>query len=320
MRSSEEFQRRQIQLGTTELAIDTEVRYKAAMLDPNREYFFGPTGARLRVMEWGPLDAPPVLLVHGFPGCAEQGMLMSQSPHWNSFRLIALDRPGYGKSQPQPKITALDFAKQVQDLLVHLRIQQLRILSVSGGAPYAFATAALLGSGVTRMASVGGVAPLRIPTLRWLNPKQKKTYAIQRLVPSRILHAAVRRVWEVNSDKIDDFFFSQTQTLPEQDRRVLEDPELGPVLFSTMKRALAYGPYGMLHDMRTFAKPWGFSLQDVSCPVDLWHGTKDDVVHRFFAKEMLRNLPSARLRMIPGEGHYSLLFHQRDAILQNLLT
>ncbi|MFN9066262.1 MAG: alpha/beta fold hydrolase, partial [Bdellovibrionales bacterium] len=88
----------------------------------HRRYFFGESGKRILVKEWGDPLKPVILLVHGFPGCADHGKFMSGSPYWEHFRLIAVDRPGYGHSDPQTNITPLAFAAQIEELLLSLNI------------------------------------------------------------------------------------------------------------------------------------------------------------------------------------------------------
>jgi pimeloyl-ACP methyl ester carboxylesterase len=47
------------------------------MKNSDRNYYFGETGKRLFIREWGSVDKRVILLIHGFPGCADHGKLMS---------------------------------------------------------------------------------------------------------------------------------------------------------------------------------------------------------------------------------------------------
>lgn len=285
----------------------------------DRSYFFGKKGRRLFVQEWGEHGLPVVVLVHGFPGCADHGQLMSGSSYWNSFRLIAMDRPGYGKSEVQTDLTPLAFAEQVGRLLDKKGIQQFSILSVSGGAPYSMALAYLMKERVLRMTSVAGVAPMTLRNFSYMNSRQKKTWALRNFVPERLLRFGMNRVWKSSLEKFEQLVFTEMETFNEQDRRVFADPVVGPILTETTRQALRQGPSGILQDMRVYSKSWGFPLQDIRCPVTLWHGSEDDVVHPRFALDMQDRLPKARLHLISNEGHYSLPMNCRDAILGDLL-
>jgi pimeloyl-ACP methyl ester carboxylesterase len=289
------------------------------MINLEREYYFEHLQKKLLIKEWGPVDKPVVLLIHGFPGCAEQAKLMSDSPFWNSFRLIALDRPGYGKSDPQNKITPLQFANQIQELVKFNRINELSIISVSGGAPYAMATAYLLKEKVKKLTSLGGLAPLNIRNFKYMNSQQKKVWLFQNIMPKAIVDNVAHKTWKNNFNDLDHYFFNKVDSFPGPDQVALSHPLLGPQIRESMKMAVANGPHGILHDMRVYSRRWGFPLGEIRCPVTLWHGGADDIVHHKFAEDMKNKLPNAKLRFIENEGHYSLLMNHRDEILKDLL-
>jgi pimeloyl-ACP methyl ester carboxylesterase len=290
------------------------------MKPADRKYYFGQQGRRLSVSEWGALDKPVILLIHGFPGCAEHAKLMSETPYWDSFRLIAMDRPGYGDSDVQPRITPLDFARQVQMLLAELQISKLSIISISGGAPYALAIAFLMPDVVTRINSVAGVAPMSLQTFYYMNGQQKKAWFIQKVLPRPLLNYALGKVWKKGIDKMDDFLFTRLDEFSESDRQVFNHPQIGPELIATTKYALRQGPGGIIDDMFVYGKSWGFNLLDVQCPITFWHGTNDEVVHKRFSKMMSRRVARGNLRIVPHEGHYSILLNYRDSILSDALN
>jgi len=260
-----------------------------------------------------------ILFVHGFPGCADHGGLMAMSPLWGRFRLIAMDRPGYGGSDLQRNITPSKFARQIRDFLDTKGIDQVSILTVSGGAPYAMAVAYLLKERVRKVTSVAGVAPLTLKNFRYLNPAQLKMWLLRTFVPRALLEFVMNRIWNSGIEKIDQFLFSELEDFSPPDRKVFAHAEVGPVLVDSVKIALSQGPGGILEDMRVYKKSWGFPLDQVTCPVTLWHGTWDDVVHHKYAEELSALLPRAEVRFVSDEGHYSLPMNCRDQIIGDLL-
>jgi pimeloyl-ACP methyl ester carboxylesterase len=290
------------------------------MVKSDRHYYFGKSKEKLFVQEWGPQDKPVILLVHGFPGCSDHGKLMSKSPLWNSFRLIAMDRPGYGRSVAQNRLTPLRFAQQIENLLTSLEIDRFSLISVSGGAPYSMAVAYRMKDRIQKIASIGGVAPLTIKNFKFMNSQQKKAWFLRNFVPAPILKVGVHRVWKTGMQNLEKLFFTDKNSFSAEDQKVFRDPVLGPELYQTMVTALSGGPSGLLMDMKTYSRPWGFSLKAIKCPVTLWHGTDDDVVHSRFAEDMQRKLPDAKLHFIEKQGHYSLLLHCRDAIIADVLS
>lgn len=285
----------------------------------DRSYFFGNDEEKIFVQEWGDLDKPVFFLVHGFPGCSEHGRLVSTSPLSQSFRLIAIDRPGYGQSVHQKDLTFIKFAEQIKSLLDDKQIDKFSIISVSGGAPYALALAYLMKDQVVKMTSLGGIAPLTFKNFKYMNKVQKKTWLAHQLIPESVLHFTVKRVWEKGVDKIEETLFTEMDAFSEPDKEVFKHPEIQSVLVRATQLALKPGPEGVLHDIKIFARDWGFPLSEVMCPVTLWHGSADDVVHYRFAQDMQTYLPKAKLNFIENEGHYSILLNCRDQILSDLL-
>ncbi len=289
------------------------------MKNPDREAYFGTHGKRLYFQEWGASHKPVILLFHGFPGCGDHGKLMTTTPHLEDFRLISFDRPGYGKSDFQKNLTPLKLATQVEKLLAHLKIDTLSILSVSGGAPFSLAMAFILKDRVQKLTSVAGVAPLTLKNCRYMNRTQRKAWMIGNLIPNIMLQYGMKKVWKSGLDKVDQLLFSGLENFSIPDQGVFKHPVVGEALIALTRQSLAQGPRGVLADLKIYSKAWGFPLSEINCPVTLWHGSADDVVHFRFAEDMSRKLPRANLRFIEGEGHYSLPMNCRDEIIKDLL-
>lgn len=58
-------------------------------------------GRQMAYSEWGALDGEPVVVLHGAPGsrlfCPDE-----QATEAARVRLLTIDRPGYGRSDPTP--------------------------------------------------------------------------------------------------------------------------------------------------------------------------------------------------------------------------
>lgn len=76
---------------------------------------------------------------------------------------------------------------------------------------------------------------------------------------------------------------------------------------------------GVIDEYKAFAAPWGFRLEDVSCPVDVWQGSEDKLVPPSWAHEISRRLPHATLHMLEGEGHM-IGVTRRAEILRSLAS
>ena len=98
--------------------------------------------------------------------------------------------------------------------------------------------------------------------------------------------------------------------------------ERGPVADAVafVKESMRQGTAGCLQDYRVFGDPWGFALDEVTAPVHIWEGAEDRTGPPEYRDLLLRHLPDARVSVVPGEGHLSLLQHQAPAILADLTT
>jgi pimeloyl-ACP methyl ester carboxylesterase len=96
--------------------------------------------------------------------------------------------------------------------------------------------------------------------------------------------------------------------------------ERGPVVDAVafIKESMRQGTAGCLQDYRVFGDPWGFDLAEVTAPVHIWEGAEDHTGPPEYRELLLHYLPDARLSIVPGEGHLSLLQHQAGAILADL--
>lgn len=91
--------------------------------------------------EWGPADGTAVLLC---PGAAQSRTLGFGTDLVDELgvRLISVDRPGLGVSDPAPGRTLLDFAEDVRDFAERRELPAMAVVGYSTGGPFALACAA----------------------------------------------------------------------------------------------------------------------------------------------------------------------------------
>ncbi|GAA0516716.1 hypothetical protein GCM10011581_46720 [Saccharopolyspora subtropica] len=92
-------------------------------------------GRKLAWAEWGPAGGSPVLLC---PGAATSRWLGFGADVVDrlGIRLISLDRPGLGASDPAPGRTLDDWARDVAEL----GLPDLAVIGYSAGGPFALAS------------------------------------------------------------------------------------------------------------------------------------------------------------------------------------
>jgi len=111
---------------------------------------------RLAYAEYGAENGSPMVFLHGTPGSRRLAELFESTARDTDVRILAPDRPGYGRSDPWSDRSIRDGGRVVRTVLDHAGIDTARLVAFSGGAPYAFAAAAALPSRIDRLDVVAG--------------------------------------------------------------------------------------------------------------------------------------------------------------------
>jgi pimeloyl-ACP methyl ester carboxylesterase len=105
---------------------------------------------------------------------------------------------------------------------------------------------------------------------------------------------------------------------PAVDRAMLKQPEIRRVLLESLEEAFVNGPHGWFDDAWALITDWGFELQQVSTPVQMWCGELDHNAPSTAVARMAAELNLHRLEIIPDAGHLGWLAHE-EPVLRALL-
>ena len=130
-------------------------------------------GRRLGFAQYGRPDGEPLFYFHGHPGSRLEAQFADAAAAEAGFRVIALDRPGYGVSDFQPRRALRDWPDDVAEAADLLGLSRFSVAGASGGGPYALACAWRMPGRVIRAAVISGVCPYDVPGvtsgMRWQN-------------------------------------------------------------------------------------------------------------------------------------------------------
>jgi pimeloyl-ACP methyl ester carboxylesterase len=265
-------------------------------------------GRTLRVSEGGDPGGRPVFVLHTCPGSKLLYGEHVADASRRGIRLISYDRAGYGGSTPRPGRTVIDEATDVRAVADSLGIDRFALWGLSKGGSYALACAAALPDRLVAVASLAAVAPYPAEGLDWFAGVNEAAVAGFQLLERdpdawrRKLSEEAREMAEISEDALRD---SLLDSSPETDRAALT-PELVSFARAQMGDGLSPGPDGFIDDSLSDIRPWGFDLDSITVPVQLWHGMDDRLVPLSHAKWLGAHLPRAEIRLEPGEGHLSL--------------
>ncbi|MBC8064251.1 MAG: alpha/beta hydrolase [Chlorobia bacterium] len=90
-------------------------------------------------------------------------------------------------------------------------------------------------------------------------------------------------------------------------------------LMKSLAEAVRLGAKGAAWDMRMYFRQWDFELEEITMPLNLFHGDLDRNFPIALVREMVAAIPSAHLTVYPGEAHLSTLVNHFEEIANCLL-
>ena len=282
-----------------------------------------PDQRHLAYRELGNPKGTPILFFHGFPGSSLQAAVVPIRASDDEFRVIAVDRPGFGHSEHDPHRTHLSFAQDVKALVDQLQLPPLHLLSVSGGTPYAFAVASLLGSHVLSLNSIGGLGPISEPAFlgemnafsRWALKTSGRWPEAANISMSLLEMLATREPKDTAPPKVLKILL---KNLPAADQALIGNDDLRRKFRFSMRNSFRNGPHGASQDLRLMIKPWGVNFNELKMPVRLWHGDLDSIVPVNHSIYLSKKMAQSELNILKGEGHYSVPLRKISLVLDQM--
>jgi pimeloyl-ACP methyl ester carboxylesterase len=249
----------------------------------------------------------PVLWCNGGPGSRLEAVGMAPAAGDAGYRLIGLDRPGYGRSTPWPGRTIADGVPDALAVLDRLGVDRVAVVGVSTGGAHALALAAAAPERV-----LGVVACCALTDMRWDEGKAMMDdpgiVAIWS-APDRdaALAFAVEQLGE-NGERMLDPDPDATPQLPPSDMATLADPQFLAGLAPNLQASFAQGVGGYVDDRLADGPGWGtFDVTAVRCPVTVLHGGADPIVPVAQAHHTASIVPGATLQIVDDRGHFSII-------------
>lgn len=264
-------------------------------------------GRRLGFAEYGDPAGQPVLHFHGSAGSrldrpADEEILWKQA-----IRFIAVERPGHGLSDYQPRRRLVDWPEDVSQLADQLGLKTFYVEGWSAGGPHALACAWELPERVKAVAIIASLAPMQregarngLPfpnrllaaSARWFPPL---TYLFRRLTRGMVLRDAEHAAHRVMA------------SIPEADKAALYSPENLAIFIQSIQEGYRPGWRGVAQDDVIVNRDWGFDPASISVPIDIWHGEADVNVPIHAGRYLAAVIHQAHLITFPGEGHFFIL-------------
>jgi pimeloyl-ACP methyl ester carboxylesterase len=264
---------------------------------------------RLSVEVYGDPDGIPVFLLHGTPGSRLGPHPRGPVLHRLGVRLIAFDRPGYGRSDRLRGRRVADVAADVEAIADEYKLEKFAVAGRSGGGPHALACAALLPDRTTRAAVLVGLAPHGADGLDWYDGMAKSN--VQEFTAAVNGYDGIAAHLKAAADTIRanpaSLIASLQAELPDPDRLVVADSGIRSMLLATYAEGLRTSAYGWIDDALAICSPWGFDPADITIPVLLWHGASDVLSPASHARWLADRITDATVVVQAGAAHFGAL-------------
>ena len=268
-------------------------------------------GRRIAYCEWGDRDGRPLILCHGAPASRFFGP-DSDTTAEAGVRLITVDRPGYGRSDPKPGRQILDWPADVEQLAAALGVDEFDVAAHSSGGPYALACASRFPERVKRVALVSCIAPYSLPSSEQGDDDDELTRLARKDLAQAAGEFAASVAWLVETP---ERFLDLPR--PEPDRQLLADPAIRSMFAGTVREAVRQGVDAYGWDCALERRPWGIPLDEIHAQVGIFQGEQDRALEPSQANILAAKLPGSRLRFFPDAGH-GLILGQWSEILGDL--
>jgi pimeloyl-ACP methyl ester carboxylesterase len=279
-------------------------------------------GRSLAVDVSGPDGATPLVVHHGTPGDRTQYPPFAEAAAARGLRYVSCSRPGYGGSSRQPGRAVADCAADTAAVLDHLGARHWYTVGASGGGPHALACAALLPDRVLACATIAGAAPFEAEGLDFLAGMGRENHeelGAALAGPAQLQAYLEREAPRLARVTAEELAAALGDLVSPVDAAALTG-EFAAFMAERLHGAVAGGIWGWFDDDMALTRPWGFALGGIDVPVVVWQGGQDRMVPFAHGQWLAAHLPSARARLLPGEGHLSIAVERFGEVVDELLA
>ena len=256
--------------------------------------------------EYGDSTGVPVITCHGGPGSRMSPKRNAEEAAAAGFRLIGIDRPGYGESAPLPGRSIADWTNDALAVADYLELKNFFVEGTSTGGSYSLATASLAPDRV-----LGVLVCCGMTDMSWANE-----------VPEARMEGALA-IWQ-SADRAAAIAIAVDQFGKHGEKRFIPNPDtpfrLSPPDIEVVRdpaflnldpdnTPFKQGVVGYADDRIADgpAKGWSsFDIANVICPVTVIHGEQDWVVPIAHAHHTASIVGNSELKTFPQHGHLSI--------------
>jgi pimeloyl-ACP methyl ester carboxylesterase len=278
-------------------------------------------GRRIGCLEVGKADGLPIFHFHGNGSSRLEVMLLADLAAAATVRLIGLDRPGIGDSDPAPGRTLMDWPDDVAQVADRLQIRRFAIASVSAGGAYALACAHRMADRLTACGLVSSICPpelVRQAAPGWM----RAGWWVAQHHP-HLVHACMRALLPdspPDESSAERRLLRVSSWLARPDREVLDRPLVRRALVRSMMESRRQGAEANRTEILALLRGWNLRVEQIALrDIFMWHGAQDRLTPIGPARLLASRLPHCTATFYAGEGHFSTLANHAQEVFAALL-
>jgi pimeloyl-ACP methyl ester carboxylesterase len=237
--------------------------------------------------------------------------------HASNITLLAVDRPGYGRSDRLAAgawATVASAADDIAEVLDRVDAGRVGVVGWSAGGRVALALAARRPDLVDRAVVIATPAP--DDEIPWIDPTQRAELERLRLLAPEAVHAELES--RLGSLVPEDPFSGEALWLlaaVTSDEPALGKDGVRQRLGEMLRAAFGQGTTGLAADIAGYClQPWGFEPEGVHAKTLLLYGSHDPLAGPRHGLWWRERLPAAHLEIVPDAGHLVVLPAWRRAL------
>jgi pimeloyl-ACP methyl ester carboxylesterase len=272
-------------------------------------------GRRVGCLEAGKPDGFPIFHFHGNGSSRLEVMMVADLAASAGVRLIGLDRPGVGASDPAPGRTLIDWPDDVAQVADRLQLERFAIEGFSAGGAYALACAHRMAGRLTGCALISSIYPPEL--VRQAGPGWMRAGCWTAQHHPDLVDAWMRALLpDSRSDELSTerrlARIASWLAAPDQD--VLRRPLIRQAQVRSMMESRRQGAAANRGEILALLRDWNLPIEKMRLrEITLWHGEQDRVTPIGPARLLADRLPHCTATFYAREGHFSTLVnHAQD--------
>ena len=264
-------------------------------------------GRSLAYLEWGDPEGFPTFYFHGTPSSRLEAAFAHAAARRHGIKLIATDRPGYGRSDFQSGRCFSDWPRDITALADHLGITAFGVAGHSGAGPHLFACGVFIDPERLKfIGALGPFGPVASPQIASGLGKLDRFYLkLARRVP-RIMHLAFAPIGLAARYWPGLFFGVMRSSVAKADKRALKNQSFLATFRRMEREAFRQGSRAAAHEAFLCYTPWDFDISDIQVPTYIWLGAEDIFVPNDMGRHLEHRIPGVEFHLIPGKGHFNI--------------